>query len=66
MFWGLVFVVAMVVADHFCWPIQAVFIVAISGLFVLLDDLEGGINHAHNMIVSDLQEKLNDEESGME
>jgi len=66
MFWGLVFVVAMVVADHFGWPIQAVFIVAISGLFVLLDDLEGGINHAHNMIVSDLQEKLNDEESGME
>jgi len=66
MFWGLVFVVAMVVADHFGWPIQAVLIVAISGLFVLLDDLEGGINPAHNMIVADLQEKLNDEESGME
>jgi len=56
----------MVVADHFGWPIQAVLIVAISGLFVLLDDLEGGINPAHNMIVVDLQEKLNDEESGME
>ena len=63
MFWGFLFVVVAVVAG---WPIQAVLIVAISGLFVLLDDLEGGINPAHNMIVADLQEKLNDEESGME
>ena len=39
MFWGL-FVVAVVVAG---WPIQVVTIVVIFGLFVLFDDLEGGI-----------------------
>jgi len=47
MFWGFLFVVATVVADLFAWPIQAVLIVAMFGaifaLFVLLDDLKGGI-----------------------
>ena len=50
MFWGFLFVVATVVADLFAWPIQAVLIVAIFGaifaLFVLLDDLKGGISLA--------------------
>jgi len=41
MFWGLLFVVVSVVAG--C-PIQAVLIVAIFGLFVLFDDLEGAIS----------------------
>ena len=40
MFWGLFFVVAVVVAG---WPIQVVTIVVIFGLFVLFDDHEGGI-----------------------
>ena len=40
MFWGLLFVVVAVVAG--C-PIQAVLIVVIFALFVLFDDLEGGI-----------------------
>ena len=48
MFWGFLFVVATVVADLFAWPIQAVLIVAMFGaifaLFVLLDDLKGGIS----------------------
>jgi len=46
MFWGFLFVVATVVADLFAWPIQAVLIVAIFALFVLLDDLKGGISLA--------------------
>jgi len=50
MFWGFLFVVATVVADLFAWPIQAVLIVAMFGaifaLFVLLDDLKGGISLA--------------------
>ena len=44
MFWGFLFVVAAVVANLFAWPIQAVLIVAIFALFVLLDDLKGGIS----------------------
>jgi len=40
MSWGLLFVVVAVVAG---WPIQVVTIVVIFGLFVLFDDLEGGI-----------------------
>ena len=46
MFWGFLFVVATVVADLFAWPIQAVLIVAIFALFVLLDDLKGGLSLA--------------------
>jgi len=46
MFWGFLFVVATVVADLFTWPIQAVLIVAIFALFLLLDDLKGGISLA--------------------
>ena len=46
MFWGFLFVVATVVADLFTWPIQAVLIVVIFALFVLLDDLKGGLSLA--------------------
>ena len=45
MFWGFLFVVAAVVADLFGWPTQAVLVVAVFALFLLFDDLDGGIGH---------------------